>query len=159
MNTGATQELPRYKSHKTVWALKIKAITIVPGGDENNINWYLHPDDIGYGPVAVTNEWRIKFAPQAGGYYVQYKDGYASYSPATAFEEGNTPDTGTHAPAIKEVSTHDLVQELSERAEVFTFNNVIKDSIKAIGKWFTDHKAASLIADAAMKQLEEDRRK
>jgi hypothetical protein len=29
-----------------------------------------------------------KHKPQVGGYYVLYKDGYASFSPASAFEEG-----------------------------------------------------------------------
>jgi hypothetical protein len=32
----------------------------------------------------------MKHSPEAGGYYVQYKDGYTSFSPAEAFEEGYT---------------------------------------------------------------------
>jgi hypothetical protein len=31
-----------------------------------------------------------KHAPEVGGYYVVYADGYKSYSPAKAFEDGYT---------------------------------------------------------------------
>ena len=30
-------------------------------------------------------------APEVGGYYVVYEDGYKSFSPAGAFESGYTP--------------------------------------------------------------------
>ena len=32
--------------------------------------------------------WLDKHNPAVGGYYVVYKDGYESFSPAQAFEEG-----------------------------------------------------------------------
>jgi hypothetical protein len=32
-----------------------------------------------------------KHKPQVGGYFVQYRDGYKSFSPAAAFEEGYSP--------------------------------------------------------------------
>lgn len=70
--------LPRYRCHKEVWALKIEAVT----GLE------LVPTDKRFLPIAVTGEWLAKHKPEAGGYWVQYKDGYTSYSPAQAFEEG-----------------------------------------------------------------------
>jgi hypothetical protein len=31
-----------------------------------------------------------KHNPQVGGYYVMYKDGYQSWSPASEFEDGYT---------------------------------------------------------------------
>ena len=35
-------------------------------------------------------EWLDKHNPEVGGYYVVYEDGYKSFSPAKAFEEGYT---------------------------------------------------------------------
>jgi hypothetical protein len=87
-DTGAQIELPKYKSHKTVWALKIKEIT-----DPNNAtdgSRMLVPEEPRYAPFGVTGEYMTKHDPQVGGYYVQYADGYQSYSPAKAFEEGYT---------------------------------------------------------------------
>jgi hypothetical protein len=86
------REMPRYKCHKEVWALKIKAIEQVPaeqhcihaGGD-----WLLIPEDNVYAAVMVGHEdYMMKHNPKPGGYYVVYDDGYKSYSPAKAFEDG-----------------------------------------------------------------------
>jgi len=47
-------------------------------------------------PPQEIPDWRLKQAmdqehnPQPGGYFVVYKDGYKSFSPAKAFEEGYT---------------------------------------------------------------------
>lgn len=46
--------------------------------------------DIHSAAIPVSKEWLDKHNPQPGGYYVVYQDGYASYSPAKAFEEGYT---------------------------------------------------------------------
>lgn len=84
--------MPRYKCHKEVWALKIKEIRQAPAEDERcnaGGDWYLVPEDAGYGPVMVGNDaYYAKHKPQVGGYYVVYDDGYKSYSPAGAFESG-----------------------------------------------------------------------
>lgn len=77
-------EMPRYKCHKEVWALKIKEIQV---GTEKST---LVIEDEGYAPIIVDQDWCLKHAPQAGGYYVVYEDGYKSYSPAKAFEGGYT---------------------------------------------------------------------
>lgn len=82
---AACRELPRYKSHKEVWALKIKDI-VFQAADGHIIVL----EDEGFAPFVVTDEYVHKHDPQAGGYYVQYKDGYKSYSPAEAFEDGYT---------------------------------------------------------------------
>lgn len=79
-NIDCAQEMPRYKCHKTVWALKIKHIegaTITPAED-------------GYEAFTVGMEYVEKHKPQEGGYYVVYEDGYASFSPAGVFEAGYT---------------------------------------------------------------------
>ncbi len=70
-----------YKCHKEVQAAKITEIwPTLPGptlilGDED---------------VIVCSFWMDKHQPKVGGYYVEYSDGYESYSPAEAFEDGYT---------------------------------------------------------------------
>lgn len=90
----AATEMPRYVSHKKVWALKIKAIHLdsdARGRDEETDgSAIIVPEDRGYGQFRVSADYIRKHSPQAGGYYVQYQDGYASWSPAEAFEEGYT---------------------------------------------------------------------
>ena len=86
------REMPRYKCHKEVWALKIKAVEQAPADQERchaGGDWYLVPEDEGYGPVLVGHdEYVAKHKSEAGGYYVVYADGYKSFSPAKAFEDG-----------------------------------------------------------------------
>jgi len=71
-------QFPRYKSIKEVWALKIKAIDGLK----------ITPEEEGYAPFDVDEAYMEKHKPEVGGYYVVYKDGYKSWSPAKAFEEG-----------------------------------------------------------------------
>ena len=116
---AAQREMPRYKCHKTVWALKIKAVvhdSMPPFknptcrgsyalrtacGHCERCSWEMEhgpklgatiiPEDDGYAPFAVDAGYLGKHAPTAGGYYVVYKDGYKSFSPAKEFEDGYTP--------------------------------------------------------------------
>jgi len=76
------KELPKYKCKKEVWAFKIEKIR----GENGKI--FLKPSDPGYNKIEVSHDYVNKHNPQIGGYYVRYKDGYESYSPAKAFEEG-----------------------------------------------------------------------
>lgn len=98
MDAQNAAELPRYKCHKDVWALKIKAIeirkptiaelqTILDGGPEIE-GATITPEDNRYAPFIVSHEYVVRHDPKVGGYYVVYKDGYRSFSPADAFEEG-----------------------------------------------------------------------
>lgn len=87
---GAYMEMPRYTSHKKVWALKIKSLEL---SDHSN-SVVLVPVLERYAPIPVSAEYINKHHPQAGGYFVQYADGYQSFSPADAFEKGNTLDPG-----------------------------------------------------------------
>jgi hypothetical protein len=84
-----TAQMPRYKCHKEVWALKIKEIKRVPSGNAA-VTHTIVPEDAGYAPFEVNPEYIGKHSPEAGGYYVVYLDGYVSYSPAKAFEDGYT---------------------------------------------------------------------
>jgi len=87
INTAAMKEMPRYVSHKIVHALKIVEISLA---DEDEGAEIVPEGD--YAPFMVSQEYYDKHQPQAGGYYVQYKDGYKSFSPAKAFEEGYTSE-------------------------------------------------------------------
>lgn len=87
------RQLPAYKSHKTVWALKIADIQQSPADELSTVDggtWRLIPVNPGYGHITVPHSYVQKHQPHVGGYYVVYADGYASFSPATAFEEGYT---------------------------------------------------------------------
>lgn len=92
-DTGAAREMPRYQCHKRVWALKIAAIEFLSGTAK------IAFVDERYAPISVPG-YRAKFHAAAPlhslpadvdlGYYVQYADGYISWSPTKAFEEGYT---------------------------------------------------------------------
>lgn len=86
----AEVELPRYKSHKEVWALKIKDISLGHMHDDGTEYAVLTSEDSGYAPFEVSKKYIDKHHPEVGGYYVVYKDGYKSFSPAEAFEDGYT---------------------------------------------------------------------
>ena len=81
------RELPSWKCHKEVWAIKIKE---VQRDAEFGGTAVIVPDEPGFGPFPVGHDYLAKHKPKAGGYYVQYKDGYESFSPADAFEGGYT---------------------------------------------------------------------
>lgn len=86
---GVSRQLPIYQSHKKVWALKIAEV-LSPAGEneESDGTLIIVPADEGYAPFRVDREYVRKHSPVAGGYYVVYSDGYKSWSPAQAFEEG-----------------------------------------------------------------------
>jgi len=83
-------EMPRYRCHKEVWALKIAEVRdpVTEADHESDGSRIIVPSDAGYAPFRVERDYVRKHNPQAGGYYVVYKDGYKSFSPAAAFEEG-----------------------------------------------------------------------
>lgn len=76
--------IPRYQCHKVVGALHIIDIARVERG------YLLFPEEEGFAPFEVPDEWYKKHQPQVGGYWVQYENGYTSYSPADAFKAGYT---------------------------------------------------------------------
>lgn len=84
---NAGVQLPRYKCHKEVNAAKITDIQ--PYGTDGSRTLLM--DCAGLAASSdMTAEWVIKHKPQIGGYLVIYKDGYHSFSPAEAFEDGYT---------------------------------------------------------------------
>lgn len=83
-------ELPRYKCHKEVHAVKIAAIKILEDGRAK-----IAPDDKRFAVFETTTEAgkrfkETKFNSDDPGYFVVYEDGYVSWSPTKAFEEGYT---------------------------------------------------------------------
>jgi len=92
---SASKEMPKYNCHKQVWALKIAGIKRHNEDDpraETDGSAMITPEEDGYAPFRVDREYMCKHKPEIGGYYVVYKDGYKSYSPAQAFEEGYSLD-------------------------------------------------------------------
>lgn len=79
------QELPNYRCHKVVRAAKIiEVVELTPGGAG-----MLHLDWNGEARTfPVTASYLARHNPKPGGYFVLYDDGYRSWSPAEAFEEG-----------------------------------------------------------------------
>lgn len=73
--------MKKYKCHKVVEAMLIDKIEIWHDGSATL-------NKSGAFEISVGAPWMEKHHPQSGGYYVRYKDGYSSYSPAEAFEEG-----------------------------------------------------------------------
>lgn len=100
--SGPETPLPQYRCHKVVRAIKIARIVLhkdvdPPGaggqGPYYNVDTaFLYPDESHGlpGRVVVGRPYLVKYEPQIGGYYVVYADGYESYSPADAFEDGYT---------------------------------------------------------------------
>ncbi len=85
MTDGTDREMPRYKCHKEVHALKIKSVA--QHGSYMSV-WVITPVDDGYEPFNVVKEFIERHNPQPGDYYVVYDDDYKSISPAEAFEHG-----------------------------------------------------------------------
>lgn len=84
---AAEIEMPRYESHKKVWALEIALVT----------GHRLDFAEKGYAPTLADAEMFSRYTPVAGDFYVQYDDGYKSFSPRKAFLEGYTPAATGHA--------------------------------------------------------------
>ena len=83
--------MPMYQCHKKVWALKIESVDYKPGDMAGaGEGWWITPADHPFAPFMVDTDFVHKHNPKAGGYYVVYRDGYKSYSPAEAFESGYT---------------------------------------------------------------------
>lgn len=75
---------PLYECHKQVRAFQIATV------DRSFVRSQIVPVDDTLPRVEVSAEWDARHEPQAGGYYIIYEDGYASYSPAAPFEAGYT---------------------------------------------------------------------
>lgn len=77
---GASMEMPRYRSHKQVWALEIATVN----------GHKLTFANAAYAPIMCDAGMFSRYTPVPGDYYVVYDDGYKSFSPAKAFKAGYT---------------------------------------------------------------------
>lgn len=77
--------LQKYRCHKEVEAGKIVIIGGPPSAGAPSVLTFEDGNQ-----VTVPDSYRQRHNPKIGGYYVRYKDGYESFSPAEAFEEGYT---------------------------------------------------------------------
>jgi hypothetical protein len=112
--------MPRYQCHKKVWALKIANVELREDGAD------IYPDEDDYAPFEVGIDWVGRFKPTNGecGYYVVYDDGYASWSPSKAFEDGYTRILSAIIPAAKPavLATDALIDArdcMSRAADIF----------------------------------------
>lgn len=78
-------ELPEWVSHKHVHAAKIAEVQLIQ--PDGAMLAFEEPTGV---RQFVDGAYLRKHQPSAGGYYVKYADGYESWSPAEAFEEGYT---------------------------------------------------------------------
>lgn len=88
---NSTANLLRWQSHKCVWADKIERIIDRYDdprrpASESRWVWELR----GGTRIVVDPALIARGTPVVGDYYVRYDDGYESWSPKKAFEEGYT---------------------------------------------------------------------
>ena len=91
--------MPSYISHKRVWALKIAKVHT----DEDGQGIALQFENPLFAMRAFTSsQLEHKPIPEPGMYFVQYADGYFSFSPESAFEEGYSP--AEEEPVVEKVT-------------------------------------------------------
>jgi hypothetical protein len=84
-------QMPKYKCHKEVWALKIKEVISVNADEPNGaVKCVFEKDNIFAARIFTEDQLLRKPVPKSGFYYVQYPDGYESFSPGDEFEKGYT---------------------------------------------------------------------
>jgi len=88
---NARMEMPKYRSYKEVWALKIADVrrdsdAAAKENRETDGSATLVFEDSRYAPMKVHHDYVRKHNPKPGGYYVVHKDGYNSWAPAEGFE-------------------------------------------------------------------------
>ena len=138
---NAAIEMPRYKSHKTVWALKIAKVTM--GAFEHDVALTFENSRYAERIVNILN----KPVPQPGWYLVQYEDGYISFSPAEQFEKGNTLDE----PFGENVVIADLRSFKQEEIDNwFTYHAPTKTQVIQYGELRT---AAKIFAETINKHV------
>lgn len=90
----SARDLPKYRCHKDVRAAKV--LECIDHRPPDHPDQYLPYKTLVLDTapektvLRVSWDWFAKHNPSAGGYYVLYEDGYTSFSPAKAFEEGYT---------------------------------------------------------------------
>ncbi len=81
-------EMPRYRSHKEVWALQVDRLE-KPSRETLDFTVHFVRQDV-YAPRKVAPMVFARGEPEHGDYLVVYRDGYTSWSPRKEFEDGYT---------------------------------------------------------------------
>lgn len=87
-NTTQPVQLPRWRCHKVVKAALILGMSPLWIADDGRKFFTLSTDA---GSVEVPQSYVDKHRPKVGGMFVEYPDGYQSFSPRDAFFEGYAP--------------------------------------------------------------------
>lgn len=77
-----------YTSHKRVQAGKIQRVIVTDFGTKKRVNFV----EVGGKQYDVPADFGARGVPEVGDWFIRYADGYLSWSPAAAFEEGYTLD-------------------------------------------------------------------
>lgn len=85
MDTAAAPMLPEWQCHKRVRAAQIVAIDEAQHITGLRLTLRTPTGEI---RIYVDAQWAARHDAKVGGYYVIYADGYSSFSPRAAFEEG-----------------------------------------------------------------------
>lgn len=86
-------------------------------------------------PVPLPREWAVKHNPSIGGYLVQYRDGYSSYSPADAFENGyHFLDNGLHTAHVEPVWPLRTSAKAEQPPELAAIEPAVVPGLKIITK-------------------------
>lgn len=91
----AQMEMPKYSSHKEVWALKIAGIEPNVGSpdEETDGSAMLGFEEPGFAARRVDIDYMRTHDPRIGGYYVRYLGGYEDWWDSESFERGYTKVT------------------------------------------------------------------
>lgn len=138
-------QMPKYKCHKEVWALKIEQVKA-----DNIGRTFLHFADERYAPIEIANGWLMKHMPVPGGYYVQYQDGYASYSPAEAFESGYALIENTEVP---DPSKNELSVAFRLAAQIAGIKDEVADFMAGLDGALLAGKSIEALHDEIMERI------
>lgn len=92
---GVPEPMNLYMCHKIVEAAKVSSVQYDHETGNTTLG-LVDPSGKPLLPQTVPGDWVVKKAPEGaaanlvGGYFVKYPDGFTSWSPAKAFEEGYT---------------------------------------------------------------------
>lgn len=88
LDQATRDQLPKWKCHKVVAAAKIVEVKFGYDPQRDRATQLLMPEDTALAPIPVDQAFMAKHNPVAPGYFVQYPDGYESWSPVESFESG-----------------------------------------------------------------------
>ena len=91
-----TKALQKFRCHKVVEAFQIESCTESPDLSKQTLIGTKGEE------ATVSQSYMSRHFPKKGGYFVQYPDGYQSYSPREAFESGYSPLADGLAPSGNE---------------------------------------------------------